>query len=100
LCAHITLCGYITLTPFIRTANTTRLQKLHVSPRFRATVVRAVLKLEENAAKDERRIPVLSDTGHKLRQARLVPVQLDRAFHLREFLQQLTASCVQTVSKR
>jgi hypothetical protein len=65
-------------------------EKLHVSPRFRTAVARAVLKLEEDAAQDKRLILVLSDAGHKLRQARLVQSQLDRAFHLRELLQQLT----------
>ena len=57
-----------------------------VSQRFRLTLESAILELEANASRDERALPLLTDSDHRRRQQLLVAAQLDRAFRLRELL--------------
>jgi hypothetical protein len=61
-------------------------EPFHVSPRFRLTLERTILALEEGAAHDERALRQLDDPDHRRRQRLLVGCQLLRAFRLRELL--------------
>ena len=62
---------------------------LHVSARFHTALATAALKLEQQAACDEKLIPELTDADHRRRQRLLVNEQLLKAFRLREMLRQL-----------
>lgn len=63
-----------------------RIEPIEVSPRFRAAVVRAISRLERDAAEDERRLAKLAHGGHRRRQRMLVESQMNRAFRLHELL--------------
>lgn len=61
-------------------------ERIEVSERFRRSLQTRIKKLQEDAAADERIIPLLFCEDHQRRQMMLVQTQLEDAFRLTDLL--------------
>jgi hypothetical protein len=64
-------------------------EPIRVSARFHTAIITAAMKLETQAAWDERHIDSFQDEDQRRRQMMLVDAQLMKAFKLREMLDQM-----------
>jgi hypothetical protein len=63
-----------------------------ISPRFRRRVEERIARLESDAAGDESNLRMLQHADHRVRQERLVSVQLAEAMRMRLFLERAAGS--------
>lgn len=72
---------------------TTEIMKepIQLSPRFRSAIEARIQELLRDAARDERVLAGLRNADHRRRQQMLVDKQLEKAFRLREMLEQVWA---------
>lgn len=61
-------------------------ERIEVSERFRRSLLTRIRKLQDDAAADERIIPLLYCEDHQRRQMMLVQTQLEDAFRLTDLL--------------
>jgi len=75
-------------------------EPIRLSPRFRSAIETRILELERDAARDERMLADLKNADHRRRQQILVDKQLEKAFRLREMLEQVWARSAATRRER
>lgn len=68
------------------TTDCTVRESFEISPRFRAMLEERIVRLEEDARRDEAKVELLDDIDHIGRQMRLVAVQRAEALRMRIFL--------------
>lgn len=64
----------------------TRREPYEISPRFHLSIQARILRLEEDAERDEQLIPFLLSEDHRRRQRKLVEAQRKEAKRMRELL--------------
>jgi hypothetical protein len=67
-------------------SESTSLETYEISPRFRQSLEERILRLERDAAEDERMLGDLENEDHLRRHRRLVAVQRAEALRMRLFL--------------
>jgi hypothetical protein len=67
-------------------AESTMLESYEISPRFRQTLEECIVRLERDAAEDERMLADLENKDHIRRHLRLVAVQRAEVLRMRLFL--------------
>lgn len=67
-------------------SESTALETYEISPRFRLSLEERILRLERDAAEDERMLGDLENEDHLRRHRRLVAVQRAEALRMRLFL--------------
>jgi len=65
-------------------------ENYEISPRFSQTIEERILRLESDAAADERLLATLENEDHIRRHRRLVAVQMAEALRMRLFLERST----------
>lgn len=61
-------------------------ESFEISPRFRQTIEERIVRLEQDADRDEAMLALLSDGDHIRRHMRLVALQRAEALRMRKFL--------------
>ena len=61
-------------------------EEIEISPRFRSMLQERIIRLEQDAERDEAQIAVLDDVDHIRRQMRLAAVERAEALRMRLFL--------------
>ena len=61
-------------------------EEIEISPRFRSMLQERIVRLEQDAERDEAQIAVLDDVDHIRRQMRLAAVERAEALRMRLFL--------------
>lgn len=67
-------------------AESAPLETIEISPNFRARIEERIVRLERDAAWDERALGSLTDADHIRRHRRLIAVQRTEALRMRIFL--------------